>query len=69
MKYKVLYDTHIAGKFLAKDEILDFKNGTDENFINRLVANKIIEKLPAQKAPQNDEKNEAIEKKAKKAND
>ncbi|PAF53250.1 hypothetical protein BKH42_06900 [Helicobacter sp. 13S00482-2] len=59
MKYRVLYDTQIAGKFLAKDEVLDFKNGTDEGFIARLLANKVIEKASLKQEPKATQKQEA----------
>lgn len=42
MKYKVLYDTQILNTFYKKDSFIGFKSGTDEYFIQRLIADKII---------------------------
>lgn len=38
MRYEVLYTQQIAGKIYKKGEIIEFPNGTDKNFITRLVS-------------------------------
>ena len=38
MRYEVLYTQQIAGKIYKKGEIIEFPNGTDKNFIARLVS-------------------------------
>lgn len=43
MKYKVLYDTLINKNHTKKGSIIEFPSGTDEGYIKRLVANKVIE--------------------------
>lgn len=43
MKYKVLYNTQINNEFKAKDEVIEFPQGTDESYILSLVRNKVIE--------------------------
>lgn len=65
MKYKVLYDTQIAGRFIAKDEVMDFENGTDENFINRLIANKVIQKIDKEEKDELFGISEQLDKKSK----
>lgn len=65
MKYKVLYDTQIAGRFIAKDEVMDFENGTDENFINRLIANKVIQKIDKEEKDELFGNSEQLDKKSK----
>lgn len=65
MKYKVLYDTQIAGRFIAKDEVMDFENGTDENFINRLIANKVIQKIDEEEKDELFGNPEQLDKKSK----
>lgn len=42
MKYIVLYSTQINNEFKAKDTIIEFPQGADEGYINRLVALKVI---------------------------
>lgn len=42
MKYIVLYDTLINKNHQAKGAIIEFEKGTDEGYIKRLIANKII---------------------------
>ncbi len=42
MKYKVLYDTTIATKIYKKDEVVEFDDKTDRNFIKRLETIKAI---------------------------
>lgn len=61
MKYKVLYDTQIAGKFVAKGEMMEFQSGTDIFFINRLLTNKVIEEAKEVKEPQKNKNDEVKE--------
>lgn len=42
MKYIVLYSTQINNEFKAKGAIIEFPQGADEGYINRLVALKVI---------------------------
>lgn len=45
MKYKVLYDTLINKVHTKKGTEIEFQAGTDEGYIKRLIANKVIAKL------------------------
>ena len=51
MKYKILYNTRISTKnYKAGDEI-EFKDGTDELFIKRLIDIKCIEPVAGSEKP------------------
>lgn len=43
MKYKILYNTRISTKNYKEGDEIEFKDGTDELFIKRLVDIKCIE--------------------------
>lgn len=45
MKYKVLYDTLINKVHTKKGTEIEFQAGTDEGYIKRLIANKVIAPL------------------------
>ncbi|WP_394908922.1 hypothetical protein [uncultured Helicobacter sp.] len=45
MKYKVLYDTLINKVHTPKGTEIEFQAGTDEGYIKRLLANKVITPL------------------------
>ena len=45
MKYKVLYDTLINKTHTPKGTEIEFEVGTDEGYIKRLIANKVITPL------------------------
>lgn len=47
MKYRVLYDTLINKIHVPKDAEIEFEAGTDEGYIKRLLANKVIAPLEA----------------------
>lgn len=56
MKFKALYSFMYAGKILKKDEIFEIPEGTDQNFIKRLITIGAIceEKEAKQKAKKDD---------------
>lgn len=56
MKYKILYNTRISTKNYKEGDEIEFKDGTDELFIKRLVDIKCIEPVAGsekQKEPKN----------------
>lgn len=62
MKYKVLYDTLINKVHTKKGTEIEFEVGTDEGYIKRLLANKVITPLEssanakAESTPKNSKK-------------
>lgn len=56
MKYKILYNTRISTKNYKEGDEIEFKDGTDELFIKRLIDIKCIEPVAGserQKEPKN----------------
>ncbi|CUU72144.1 hypothetical protein [Campylobacter hyointestinalis] len=58
MKYKICYSQLIGGKHYKTGSIIEFDEGTDRNYISRLVAIKAIEEetKPTKNAKKSDEK-------------
>ncbi|PAF49074.1 hypothetical protein BKH41_03000 [Helicobacter sp. 12S02232-10] len=60
MRYTIAYDTQLLGAFYPKGKSIEFPKGTDENYIHRLLRDKVIteekesEALKEPKAPKND---------------
>lgn len=51
MKYKILYNTRISTKNYKEGDEIEFKDGTDELFIKRLIDIKCIEPLVGSEKP------------------
>lgn len=52
MKYEVLYDTQIEKTYRKKGEIIEFKEGTDSGFIERLVRDGVIREAEREEGKQ-----------------
>ncbi|WP_033915816.1 hypothetical protein [Campylobacter sputorum] len=66
MKYKVLYSFMHAGKIVKKDEILELEDGTDKNYIKRLL---VINAISEVKDEVEDNKKTTPKKTTKKSDD
>ncbi len=51
MKYKILYNTRISTKNYKEGDEIEFKDGTDELFIKRLIDIKCIEPVAGSEKP------------------
>ena len=51
MKYKILYNTRISTKNYKEGDEIEFKDGTDELFIKRLIDIKCIEPVVGSEKP------------------
>lgn len=51
MKYKILYNTRISTKNYKEGNEIEFKDGTDELFIKRLIDIKCIEPVAGSEKP------------------
>lgn len=51
MKYKILYDTRISTENYKKGDEIEFKDGTDELFIKRLIDIRCIEPVAGSEKP------------------